>query len=275
MIEQKTQADVIQMSTTDGVFGYVYAVGKLEARFPSPDIEKEYDQAATAMGVTEIYDVLKQSEVVGSLEDKGADNAYLARDMEWVFTINNMDAWQVEPRTLIELGNMVEAINPEAKDKYQVLIGTQEPLADGGSDLPWVMCNRIFYFDPDAFGDQVAKRASDVGASVDKKTAVDFFDQLLQFVKNPGDSDRNRAINYLALNYVDLYIKKAEMETAGKPFAGLSTQASAMSGGRTLLDAILSFNDRKYGTVEKYYCTVDITGQYPFLSDKLQPYLGG
>lgn len=265
--------NVLQRATAEANFGYVYAVGELVTRFPSPDVEKEYDQVATAMNVASVYDVLKQSSVMGSLEDRGADNAYLAREMDWVFTINGMEAYQVEPHTLIELGNMVEAINPKAKGKYQVLIGTQDPLTDTGNGLPWVTCNRIFHFDPDAFGGQVAARATEVGATVDKKTATDFFAQLLQFVKNPGNSDNNRAINYLALNYVDFYIKKAEMDAAGKPFVGLTTQASAMSGGRTLIDVLLSFNDRKYGTIERFYCTVDVTGQFPFLSAKLQPYL--
>lgn len=272
MTAQEQNQNVIQMAGGAASFGYVYAVGKLVTRFPEPDIEKEYDQVATAMGVDSVYDVLKQSSVMGSLEDKGADNAYLAREMEWVFTVNDMDAWEVQPRTLIELGNMVEAINPESKDKYQVLIGSQG--LGAGGDLPMVMCNRIFYFDPTAFGEEVAKRAGEVGATVDQKTATDFFDQLLQFVKNAGDSDANRAINYLALNYVDLYIKKAEMDADNKPFTGLSTQPSSMSGGRTLIDVIISFNDRKYGTTERYFCTVDVTGQFPFLSEKLQAYLG-
>lgn len=270
----RPQSNVIQLAAAEGAFGYVYAIGSLEARFSDTDIEKEYDQVAASMGVTDIYDVLKQSSVMGSLDDKGADNAYLAREMEWVFTIQNMDAWQVEPRTLIELGNMVEAINPASKGKYTVLIGTQEPLAEGGSDLPWVMCNRIYYFDPDAFAAEVVKRAADVGATVDAKTVTDFFSALQQFTKNAGDGDHNRTVNYLALNYVDFYIKKAEMDAANKPFTGLTTRPSTMSGGRKLLDAILSFNDRKYGNTERYYCTVDVTGQFPFMVGKLQPYLG-
>ena len=226
------------------------------------------------MGVDSVYEVLKQSSVMGALDDKGADNAYLAREMEWVFTVNDMDAWQVEPRTLIELGNMVEAINPDNKDKQQVVIGTQEPLAEGGSDLPWVLCNRIFYFDIDAFSEEVVKRAGEVGATVDAKAVKDFYDQLQQFTKNPGDGDQNRAYNYLALNYVDLYIKKAEMDADNKPFAGMRTQPSAMTGGRNLIDVILTFNDRKYGAQESFYCTVDLTGQFPFLTTKLQPFLG-
>ena len=264
---------VIQRSAGPASFGFVYAVGRLTTRFPEPDIEKEYDQVAAAMGVDSVYAVLEQSSVIGSLETKGADNAYLAREMEWVFTIDGMDAWRVTPATLIELGNMVEALNPANKSSYQVLIGIQEGLGgDGG--LPGVICNRIFHFDPDAFADQVVKRAGEVGAKVEKDTVTTFFQQLLQFVENPGNSETNRAINYLALEYVDFYIKKAEMDAENKPFTGLTTQPSTMSGDRSLVDVILAFNDRKYGTTERYFCRVDVTGQFPFLATKPQTYLG-
>jgi hypothetical protein len=262
---------VIQPSSVDGAFGYVYVIGMLQARFPSPDVEKEFNQIVAGMntsGKTDadlIYEVLSK-----------AENAYLAREMSWVMVINNMDAFQVEPRSPLELGDMVEAVKPVSGDVvYHVVTGTQEPLA--GGVLKWIVCNRIFNFKAKEFAANVPKPQ---GAGADfEQSVLDLFDKLQQFTSSPGETVAERAINYVALQYPDIYALAWQLmnpTSGGNPqsFSELDTAKPAMTDGRDLVDLVFSFTDRKTGVVDRYFTTVDVTGQFPFLVNKLQSYLG-
>src|SRR4051812_3481088 len=72
---------------------YVYALGRVEARFPRVSVEKEFAQVAGRAdykGNTEremLQTVLAQRE-----------NRYLVRQLCWVMTIQGMDAYLLHPR---------------------------------------------------------------------------------------------------------------------------------------------------------------------------------
>src|SRR5262245_46815994 len=75
-----------------GEAAYVYALGRIEARFPSLAIEKEFAQAtgrAETAGLTDraaLQTVLTQSE-----------HRYLARRMCWVLAIQSLDTYILQP----------------------------------------------------------------------------------------------------------------------------------------------------------------------------------
>lgn len=265
------ETTVLQPAVVDGAFGYVYAIGQLQARFPTADIEKEFTQVLAGMDTSGKNDAELRYEVLSK-----AENAYLAREMSWILVINNMDAFQVEPRSTLELGDMVEAIKPSSAEQvYDVVIGTQEPLA--GGDLKWVVCNRIFHFKAQEFAASVPKPQ---GAGADFEQAVlDMLVQMQQFTQSPGETRRQRAINYVALQYPEVYALKWQLMnptdgSAAKSFSDLQSATPAMSDGREMVDLIFCFTDRSSGVVDRYYTTVDVTGQFPFLANKLQPYVG-
>src|SRR6266481_9611638 len=71
---------------------YVYAIGRVEARFPTTAVEKEFAQATSrtdTKGKTDrasFYAVLSQPE-----------NRYLTRQLCWVFTIQGLESYILTP----------------------------------------------------------------------------------------------------------------------------------------------------------------------------------
>ena len=86
---------------------WIYAIGKIEARFPSISVEKEFAQAAgraDTKGQTDrqaLYAALSKSE-----------NRYLARQLCYVMTIEGMETYVLMPRDASDLGLLVDAVRP-------------------------------------------------------------------------------------------------------------------------------------------------------------------
>ena len=86
---------------------YVYALGRIEARFPTLAIEKEFAQASgrTDAGYRTdqqlFHDVLTRRE-----------HRYLARQLCWVFTVQGLETYLLEPVDPADLDLLLEAIRP-------------------------------------------------------------------------------------------------------------------------------------------------------------------
>src|SRR6266581_1779700 len=76
-----------------GAYGFVYAVGRVEVRFPTLAVEKEFAQAtgrAETAGLTDrqaLHSVLSQRH-----------NRYLVRQLCWVLTIESLEPYILQPR---------------------------------------------------------------------------------------------------------------------------------------------------------------------------------
>jgi len=81
---------------------YVYAIGRIEPRFPTLSAEKEFAQAtgrAETAGLSDrraLHAVLSQRE-----------NRYLARQFCWVLTIESLDTYILQPRDPADLDLLV------------------------------------------------------------------------------------------------------------------------------------------------------------------------
>lgn len=84
---------------------YIYAIGRIEPRFPWPSIEKEFIQAtgrAETAGLTDrqaFQNVLSQRQ-----------NRYLARQLCWVLTIEALETYILVPRDPGDFDLLVEAL---------------------------------------------------------------------------------------------------------------------------------------------------------------------
>ena len=87
---------------------HVYAIGRIEARFPRLSVEKEFAQAAgraETAGQTDqqaFYNVLSKPE-----------SRYLARQLCWVLMIQGLETYIVQPRDPRDFDRLVEAIRPQ------------------------------------------------------------------------------------------------------------------------------------------------------------------
>ena len=89
---------------------------------------------------------------------------------------------------------------------------------------------------------------------------------------NAGATDENRALNYLVVRYPAIYATAAEAFGRNSSLTALDVRLSSLSGVRKIVDCIWSFTHRQYDVTERFFCRVDVTEEFPFLTTKLSPY---
>jgi hypothetical protein len=249
----------------------VYAIGRIEARFPRLSVEKEFAQAtgrADTAGQTDqeaFYKVLSKP-----------DNRYLARSMCWVLTVQGLDTYVVQPRDPRDFDRLVEAIRPQPSPlNIDAVIGVRGPIAPpdacNGLMLPIVMFDQVYSFDRDA----LIKAIPRPDKMTDKQftaAAGEVLDRILQMADNAGAADEHRALNYLVMRYPAIYAKAAEQFERDCSLTAVDVVPSPLGGTRKICDVIVSYTNRKTDFIEKCHVRVDVTEEFPFLVSKLSPY---
>lgn len=251
---------------------HVYAIGRIEARFPRLSIEKEFAQVIGrgdgAAGRTDqqlLHSILKQKE-----------NRYLARQMCWVFSVQGFDTYLLHPRDLVDFDQLIEAIRaePDPAD-LDVVIGVKGPVAPpeacNGLMVPIVAFDKIYSFKREALLDSIPVPPS-LDAPGFKAAAGDVFDRILRLADNAGSTDEHRALNYSLVRYAAVYGKAAEAYARGASLTAIDVRPSGISSGRRVVEVIFSFTDRVSDFTEKVFARVDVTEEFPFLVSKLAPY---
>ena len=103
----------------------VYALGRVEARFPSLSLEKEFAQVtgrATGKGQTD-------TQMFQSLMSERT-NRYLARQLCWVLTIQGLETYLLQPRDPMDLDLLLLALRPAPSPMdIDAVIGLRCPMA--------------------------------------------------------------------------------------------------------------------------------------------------
>lgn len=250
---------------------YIYAIGRIEPRFPRPSVEKEFAQAtgrAETAGLTDrqaVQKVLSQRQ-----------NRYLARQLCWVMTIEGLETYILVPRDPADVELLVEAVrpNPTPMD-LDAVIGIKGPLVQAetcnGLMVPIVVFDQVYSFDRDSLIKAIP-RPEKTPAKEFTTAAEELFDRIMQMADNAGGTDEQRALNYCAVRYPAIYAKAGECFAANSSLTGLDVQLSRLSGVRKIMDVIFSFTHRSTDVIEKFFCRVDVTEEFPFLVTKLSPY---
>jgi hypothetical protein len=250
---------------------YVYAIGKIEARFPCLSVEKEFAQAtgrAATAGQTDneaFYDVLSERE-----------NRYLARQMCWVFGIQGLETYLLQPRDPGDLDRLVEAIRPRPTPMdIDVVVGVRGPIAPpdlcNGLMVPIVAFDQIYSFDRAALIEAIPM-GKDADAKRFRAAAESTFDRIMQVTDNAGATDEHRALNYLAMRYPAIYATASEQFARDFSLTGVEARRSPLSGTRAIVDVIFAYTNRRTDFTEKFFVRVDVTEEFPFLVTKLSPY---
>jgi PatG Domain len=249
---------------------YIYAIGRIEARFPKVSVEKEFAQVigrADTAGLTDreaFHRILSQR-----------DNRYLVRQLCWVLTVQGLDTYIVAPRDPADLDLFVESLRPAPTPMdLDCIIGVQGPIAPPdmcGLAVPIVVVDQLYSFDRTALIANIP-RPEGISAKEFKPAAEQVFDQIMQITDNAGSADEHRALNYLALRYPVIYAHAAAAFSQNKALAAVNVIRSPLSGTRSMVDVILSFTDRTTDVTEKHAVRVDVTDEFPFLAKKLSPF---
>jgi hypothetical protein len=244
---------------------YVYAIGRIEARFPSISVEKEFAQATGREKTSGLTDRHALHAVLSKPE-----NRYLVRQCCFVMTIEGLETYILTPRDPADRDLLVEAVRPSPMD-LDVVIGMKGPIA------PPQMCNglmvSIVVFDQIySFDRETLMKAAQTDKKGPKAATEEVFDRIMQMTDNAGATDEHRALNYLAMRYQAIYANAAEAFARNASLTGVNVQPSPLSGTRNVVDVIFTYTNRNTDVDEKFAVRVDVTDEFPFLVTKLSPY---
>jgi hypothetical protein len=250
---------------------FVYAIGSIEPRFPSPDVEKEFAQAvgrADTAGLSDrqaAHDILSQRH-----------NRYLARQLCWVMTIEGFETYILVARDPTDLDLLVGALRPQPSPMdIDCVIGIRGPIAPAemcnGLMVPILFFDQIYSFDRESLIEAIP-RPEGMSADAFSPAAEELFDRITLMVDNAGSTDEHRALNYCAMRYPAIYANAADAFAREESLSAVDVKPSPLTGTRNIVDLIFSYTHRNTGVTTKYSVSVDVTGEFPYLTRKLSPY---
>ena len=188
---------------------FVYAIGRVEARFPNLSAEKEFAQAT---GRTETAGKTDQQSFHAVLSKR--EHRYLLRQLCWVLTVQGLETYLLVPRDPAAIDLLVEAIRPApTPSDIDVVIGVRGPIAPptmcNGLMIPIVAFDQIYSFDREALIKAIPKPEKTSAAQF-APAAEELFGRIMQLTDNAGTTDDHRALNYLAMRYPAIYARAAE-----------------------------------------------------------------
>lgn len=250
---------------------FVYAIGRIEARFPSLAAEKEFAQAT---GRTDTAGKTDQQTFHAVLSQR--ENRYLARQLCWVLSIQGLDTYLLLPRDPGDIELLVEAIRPGySPDAIDVVVGTRGPIAPpemcNGLMVPIVAFDQIYSFDRGKLIEAIP-RPKKIPAGQFGPTAGELFSRIMQLTDNAGATDEHRALNYLAMRYPAIYARTAEEFARDYSLTGVEARPSPLSDTYKIVDVIFAYTNRNNDFTEKFYVRVDVTEEFPFLRTKMSPF---
>lgn len=286
---------------------YVYAIGTIDARFPSLSLEKEAMQAEQREGgqipppITDrqalftLFTVYDANGPIQNPDPSGQtsiqypravnpDTLYIARDMCWILTVENVDTYILQPRTAEELNKLIAGLSVPIKIPMvdvDVVIGFRGPIAPpelcNGLQLPIAIINQLYSFQLSELQAALQScKPANMPDSTFNTLTNQVFQIMMQLADNVGNLDEHRAVNYLTVRYNQIYIFTFEQYNSQPPKSLLRVDAKisplSSNGARRIIDVIFTYRDNTTDIKTDYYATVDVTGLFPFLVEQLQPY---
>ena len=250
---------------------FVYAIGRVEARFPTLALEKELAQAT---GRTDTAGKTDQESFHAVLSRR--ENRYLVRQLCWVLTIQGLETYLLQPRDPADLELLVDAIRPvPSPGDVDVVIGMRGPSASPGTCnglmVPIVAFDQIYSFDRNALITAIP-RPEKMSAAQFGRAAEELFSRIMQVTDNAGATGAHRAMNYLAMRYPAIYARAAEQFARDSSLTEVEVRPSPLTGTRDVVDIIFAFTSRSTDFTEKFSVRVDVTEEFPFLIGKMAPY---
>lgn len=250
---------------------FVYAIGRIEPRFPTLSVEKEFAQAAGRAETKGLSDRETLHDILSMRE-----NRYLVRQLCWVMTIEGLDTYIVHPSDPSDFDILVSTLRPNPRPlDVDVVIGTRGPIAPpemcNGLTIPIVVFSQIYSFDIDSLLQSIPRPKSipekEFSSATEEVSA-----RIMQMADNAGAMDDHRALNYCAVRYPAIYATAAEMFGQNASLSAIDVRPSPLSGVQRVVEAIFSFTNRTNDVTEKFFVRIDVTGEFPFLVTKMSPF---
>ncbi|WP_051484615.1 hypothetical protein [Shewanella waksmanii] len=263
----------IEPANHDDTNNWIYVVGKINALFPSLSLEQEFLQASQIAGTPPPANSMASDQVeleqINSQPQQSKwlynglsqpQNLYIAREMNWVLeNTDNNHLFSLLPTSNQCLLQLISALSPDTGNI--ILVGQR--LADGR-----VAVSNITATNTPAL-QQVAQQEQSKSTSF-----TQVVNELLSLNANNGESDAERAINFTLYNndkiYTETYGFCYQPNTSGANPSGyqlVNVQVKTQtSGDRLIAKVIFHYQGINTGASQSWYCAVDVTGEYPFIT---------
>lgn len=272
--ERSVHSPTAQGTTSTAVPSFVYALGRVDARFRSLALEKEFAQVA---GRSDTAGQTDRQTLHSVLTER--TNRYLARQMCYVFTVEGLETYILAPRDPADFELLIDAIRPNSRaTDTDIVIGVRGPIAApevcNGLMIPIVVFDQLYSFDRDELLGAIPRpeKLSKDQEQQFQATAGELFDRIMQMADNAGAADEHRALNYLAVRYPAIYARAAEAHGGESALTAVDVRASRLNSSRKIVDVIFSYTHRRTDVTDKYFARVDVTEEFPFLVTKLTSY---
>jgi hypothetical protein len=260
-----------QPSNNITISPYVYALGRIEVRYPDASVEKELAQAIGRAATVDLTDSQALQKVL-----QARQNRYLVRQLCWVLTVQGLETYVLVPRDPLDYELLVDALrsSPSATD-LDVVIGARGPIASPGMCngllVPLLIFEQIYSFDRESL---IKELPIPEGADAARFPAAagEMFDRIIQQSDNAGAADEHRALNYLSVRYPAIYATAAAAFGRNASLTSIEVRPSPLSGINKIVNVVFNYTDRVSGVVEKYFVSVNVDSMHPYLVSKLAPY---
>lgn len=250
---------------------WIYALGRIEPRFPKISTEKEFAQA---LGGNEVAGLTNHQALQAALSRP--ENRYLVRQLCWVMTIEGLETYIVAPRDPVDFSLLIEALRPVPQPwDLDCVIGVRGPIAQpevcNGLTVPILVFDQLYSFDRNSLIQAIPKPKG-ISAKDFAPAAEELFDRIMLMTDNAGATDHHRALNYLAVRYPRMYEVVFDAFGRNEALSAVEVRLSPLSGTRRLVDVVLAFTNRTTDVVSKQAARVDVTDEFPFLVNKMSQY---
>jgi hypothetical protein len=264
---------------------YVYAIGRISVKFPSLALEREFRQRETAMRLPPGEE--RNQRIAKVLEENG----HLAAKMCYLLTIGGIPAYILAPGGPYLRKPLLEAVAlSEEAEAHVVVVGRVASMAPphlcAGVLAPILICDQMYVFH---VREWLASLTSSLETALSERK-VDrqhfssisrrIFSRVIRSTENVGATDTHRALNYLVMQHPGIFLAAAERANS-RELDRIDTQLIQGASARKQVAVILSFLDPTTGVAERLFTRVDVTEEWPFVSDAdgghgplgLEPYI--
>jgi hypothetical protein len=251
---------------------YIYAVGRIEIRFPNEATRNEFVQAEL------VTNGLLDRQAYKSILSN-PNNLHKARQVCWILTSEGLPIYLLMPKELNSFNRFVEDLVHCLSYDINVVVGVRGQICTpdmcDGLVMPIVLCDQIYAINLDSLIKSIITcipRPENVEEDQLTSLVKESLFDIMKITNNPGASEADRAVNYLSCLCRDIYETTVKMKLKNSYLDYVEVQPPTFNGARKIVDVIFSYINQQSGVLEKHFVTVDITEEIPVLVTTMSKY---
>ncbi|NIG54985.1 hypothetical protein [Chitinophaga sp. Cy-1792] len=268
-----------------GTKQFVYVSGDIIPRFTSRSLENEFYQVA----VTDPVDQHLPFSLIAFKYLREPRNLYIAREMSWIFQAYGfLDMYAIKVTTNRLLSELIESIAPNPdKITYDILIGEKMPgylKVNALQQLQYVMVTQLYEITATEYVKgiiKVIRKSALIDGQADNSLSEQvalIFSNALQLIKNPGDDEKSRALNFIILRYMVFYVETWAMQYKNKDefiLQRVNANPVEVYGNMKIVTIVFTYQSKISASTVHYAVTVDVSTEFPFIVVPWAKYYSG